>query len=141
MEKTTSIDESVGDSSSLSHRRQQTLFYLAFKNLSNSQKDWLSRQRIEYVDNNYKPSQKLSEEQIEALNGIDPDWYKTVGMTYLYCTVRSLRKCNSNKCNSLNNFHCNLQQLCCTSIYNFCVKTESCVTKSYAHNVWTNARI
>jgi hypothetical protein len=51
---------------------------LSFDNLTSSQTKWLRRQRIEYIDSGGKPSPKLDEIQIEALNEIDPNWWQTV---------------------------------------------------------------
>jgi len=48
---------------------------LSFDNLSSSQKTWLRRQRIVYIDSGYKPSEKLDDEQIQALNAIDRNWW------------------------------------------------------------------
>ena len=56
---------------------QQSLL-LSLDNLSSSQKTWLRRQRIVYIDSGYKPSQKLDEEQIQALNAIDRNWWISV---------------------------------------------------------------
>jgi hypothetical protein len=51
---------------------------LSLDNLTNSQTKWLRRQQIEYIDSCGKPSPKLDEMQIQALNEIDPNWWQTV---------------------------------------------------------------
>lgn len=57
-------------------RRQSPV--LSPDNLTNSEKKWLRRQQIQYIDSGRKPSLKLDETQIEALNEIDPKWWQTV---------------------------------------------------------------
>ena len=66
------------DAVSSRSRLQQQSSLLSFDNLSSSQKDWLRRQRIEFINSNHEPSQKLEKEQIQALYEIDPNWWQTV---------------------------------------------------------------
>lgn len=50
---------------------------LTSDNLTNSEKKWLRRQQIQYTDSGRKPSLKLDETQIQALNKIDPKWWQS----------------------------------------------------------------
>jgi len=56
---------------------EQKSSILVYDNLAGSQKAWLRRQRIVYIDSSYKPCEKLNEEQIQALNRMDRNWWKT----------------------------------------------------------------
>ena len=56
----------------------EQLSMLSFDNLTSSQTKWLRRQQIEYIDSGGKPSPKLDEMQVQALNEIDPNWWQTV---------------------------------------------------------------
>jgi len=71
-EKFTPVDAS----SSLGVIHQQSSV-LSIDILTGPQKKWLRRQRIEYIDSGRKPSPKLEEKQIQALNEIDPNWWQT----------------------------------------------------------------
>lgn len=73
--KETPVDTPL--SPSVASRHQQSSV-LSFDALTDSQKKWLRRQRIEYVNSDRKPSPRLDETQIQALNEIDPNWWKMV---------------------------------------------------------------
>lgn len=64
------VDHSVSSSSSS----------VLLESLSASQSEWLRRQRNEYIEYyilQYSTTCKLDEAQIQALNGLDPSWWKT----------------------------------------------------------------
>ena len=77
----TQNDASADSSFSIgvTHQQSATLF---FDSLQDSEKKWLRRQRIQYIDSGRKPSLKLDEKQIQALNEIDPNWWQTVGRSW-----------------------------------------------------------
>lgn len=67
----------VDESSSPLGGTNQESSVLVFGNLTSSQLKWLRRQRIEYIESGGKPSPKLDETQVQALNEIDPNWWQT----------------------------------------------------------------
>jgi len=73
----------------ISHQQSATL---SFDCLQDSEKKWLRRQRIQYIDSGRKPSLKLDEKQIQALNEIDPNWWQTTRERKWYAQYSALKE-------------------------------------------------
>jgi len=69
---------------------------IVFDCLTDSEKKWLRRQRIQYIDSGRKPSLKLDEEQIQALNEIDPNWWQTPRERKWYAQYAALKEFKEN---------------------------------------------
>ena len=69
-------------------QEQNQLSVLSHDKLTSSEKKWLRRQQLQFLDSGRKPSLRLNERQIQALIEIDSKWWQTVRISWWcgWCT-------------------------------------------------------